>query len=193
MSKKYDLIFGAHFMKPSPVIDASTSTTIDHLYEYLNPHDFDCLVVLVPRTTAPPISVVKRILRVGQVQAIILGALLFVISRLLLRLRGSELDAFLYTIGLCLSQMTIRRPTSNGGTTAKAEVCRARIEYVWTCSLAVYSAFAMAWLTAVVNMKIVSNPVWQNIDTLAELGDAGISVYVSSLFHDVGYWWDNLR
>lgn len=190
-SKPYDLLLGAHFLKITGPLHASTAQEPHGAYEYLYPYGFDCLQIILPRTTSPPVSVIQRVLRVGQVQAIILGAIGFAIGRRLLGLRGREGDECLYTLGLCMSQMAIRRQRRMRR--RPLNVVAERIAFVWTWSLAVYSTFAMAWLSAVVYVKIVSQPVWNDIDTLAELHGTDVTIYVADVLSDIGDWWSSLR
>lgn len=147
---------------------------------------------MLPLSERPTNSVVQCILRDGQVQALIVGAIVFIVShRVLLGSRNATSDVFLYTIGVCMSQIDLRYPIAN---LSSVRVRRwARIEFVWTWSLVVYSAIATAWLSAVVYVKIVSKPEWKNIDTLTELGDAGLTIYAADIFNGIGQWQNNLR
>lgn len=144
--------------------------------------------VIVPLGLRPPTSVVILVLQDGQVQAILLVAIVFAISRILLRLRDSWADVFVYTIGLCLSQIAIRRSPPS-----QARTRRARIEFVWTWSLALFSAIATAYLSVIVFVKIVSKPQFKSIDTLQDLANAGLTVYVPDIIDDTGDWMASLR
>lgn len=177
-SKQYELILGVHILKEKPPNHPN--------HEYLNPYNYDCLQIAVPHGNRPPISVIDRILHDGQVQAIILAAIAFAISRTMLGLRDKEPDVFLYTIGVCFSQIAIR-PSLSMATR------RARMQFVWTCSLAVYSAIATAWLSAIVYLKIVSKPEWTFIDSLDALCEANLSVIVPDWYSEIGDWRSHVR
>lgn len=86
--------------------------------------------------------------------------------------------------------MAIRRPTQRS---VSQRAARARIEFVWTWSLAVYSVVASAYLSVMVYVKIVSKPEWNEIDTLAELSEVALTIYIPDILEDTGNWMECLR
>lgn len=185
-SHQYELLLGVYIVKPLALNHPN--------HEYLTPHNYDCLQIVVPRGDRPPVSVVHRILRDGQVQAIILAAIVLALYRhavLGLRDRGM-VDVLMYTIGLCLSQVTIRK--TSAATVRHGDGSRAAcVAFVWTWSLAVYSAIATAWLSAIVYLTIVSKPEWKFINSFDELREAGLTVIVPDWYNDIGDWRTHVR
>lgn len=155
-------------------------TTVDNYYDFLDPHQFDCLVILVPngrRTT----SIVLRVLRNGEVRTILLVFFLFCLTKIMLRWsRARNVAAVLFgTVGQCLAQSS-----------SKATVVTNRREMLWTVGILVFSVTSTATLSAVVYQKLMFEQLTEPIRTMADLAESDVTIYVAEFFYQIGSWYE---
>lgn len=75
-SRPFDLLLTSFYMKPANETGHSSSSAA---YVSLDPHSFDCLVVIVPQNQRST-SVIVRVLRDGHVQAIGCATIGFIVG-----------------------------------------------------------------------------------------------------------------
>lgn len=186
-SRPFDLLLTLFYMKPANETGHSSSSAA---YVSLDPHSFDCLVVIVPQNQRST-SVIVRVLRDGHVQAIGCASIGFVVA--LQTLRGAWRPdnrlayVWLYTLAMCLAQFDIAEARR------QRRGHRSAVELIWHLSMILFSCVATATLAAIIYAKFVQHEVLANIDTLAELGESGLPVYVAELMYEIGDWFNNLE
>lgn len=189
-SRPYDLLLTSFYMQPASATHRSSDPPAT--YVDLDPHDFDCLVVIVPldhRRT----SVIGRMLHDGHVQAIGFAAIGYVL--VLQQLQGAwRLDqrlvyVWLYTLAVCLAQFDI----GNHGRGRRLRQRHPHWHSIWHWSIAGFSCVATAALGAIFYAKLVQPEVNDIIDSLAALGESGLTVYVAEPLLDIGDWFNRLE
>lgn len=150
-------------------------TTEDAQYNFLHPHDFDCLTIIVPNTRKNT-SIVLRVLRNGEALAILLAFTVFLLTNILIKWpRDRSVSSHcLHTFGMCLAQSKLR--------------VRNRCEMLWTVGLLVFSVTAIATLSAVIYQKLITDQSLEPIRTMKDLAESDITIYIADLYFEIGSW-----
>lgn len=165
-------------LKSSPIADFYiTSTTMrvpspsDAPTEPVDcyPHSFDCLSIVVPRSKQNE-WFLKRIVRHQFSWAVLMTLLAFVVARFCIT--GERWSrATMVTVGLFLVQNfeNIRMKPS---------------EHLWTVFMMVFGFFSTTILSSMLFASLVDNRVVAEIDTLEQLAESGLTVYVCDPTHE---------
>lgn len=147
----------------------------DAAYKFLDPHDFDCLLIIVPNTQHKT-SIVIRVLRRGEVLAILLVFSLFGLTRILINWsRNRNVISHMFNaFAMCLAHKKVR--VGN------------RREIVWTVGLLVFSVTSTATLSAVLYQKLMTDQPSEPIRTMEDLANSDLTIYVAELFYELGSW-----
>lgn len=171
----FDLQLSPFYMRP-----AVRPQTADAEYKLLNPHGFDCLIVIVPNVRHTT-SILMRLLRNGQVAAILLVFAVFLLTNILIKWKRSR-NVFSHcfsAFAMCLAQNRVRVEN--------------RCEMLWTVGLLVFSVTSIATLSAVVYQKLLVVPISEPIRTMEDLAKSDVTIYVAELLFELGPWFEMIE
>lgn len=150
----------------------------DALYQFLNPHDVDCLIIMVPHNHQAR-SMVLRVLSNAEVLGILLMFTLFLCTNILIKWSDARRNVVAHcfrTFGVCMAQ--------------NHAVVHNRREMLWTVGISLFGVISNAQLSAVVYRTLMQEQTTtQPIRTMDDLARSELTIYVDESLLAVGSWY----
>lgn len=137
-------------------------------FEYLYPHGFDCISIIVPSLKRRSAFILK-VIRYDATILIFVTFLIFVVARIIIECTPTSgwLSEFLVTLGICLAQKFIKSPKS------------AR-EFIWVVGLLLFAFIAIVILSSISYKSLIEKKFDSEIDTFEQLANLDLNIFMTS-------------
>lgn len=136
-------------------------------FEYLYPHGFECMSILVP-SIRQRTNFILMVFRNETTILILITFFMFVVARIIIESTSTSgwFSEFMLTLEICLAQKFIKSPKSTR-------------EFIWVIGLLLFALISVVILASISYKSLVEKLYESEIDTLEQLANSELNIFMT--------------